>query len=469
MSDRKFDWLRIVLLALAVAGLLVSGQISEEGRGRETESAPGADLRRRLLTATVLNSPYAKAIQMPPFPVPVPTAAVGMAYFLVLGVWLLLVGRLPGRLQHVWAIPSLIGLVGLLAAAAMIYVMGWVLKAWCGLCLLTHGIDLLLVLGIWILWLAGRQSAPAAEPSAAQPLAAAGSSLWKIPALALLAGLAVGLAQLRSAQTSEAVGMVNLANMQYDHVTNDDQYRKFLFDKAKPIEIPIDADDPVSGPADARHTLVIFADFQCSHCAEFSTLVPKIQKSLGQPMRVVFKYFPLSSKCNPGRPALKIDTFEPGCTAAAAAEAARQLGGNDVFWKAHELLFQGHDRIPTVKYDVLARYLGLDPDAFDSLRNDPKAMDHVRKVAAEGARIGVRTTPAIFLDGRRIEAPWKNMYSKEQRKRVVDVPQTIMYWKALLAWSDRANAVASQPAATQPAAATQPVEAPATRTPSSQE
>ena len=407
----------------------------------------------------VLNSPFAKAIQLPPYAVPVPTVAVGMAYFLFLGVWLLLVGRLPGRLHHAWAIPSLIGLCGLLASGGMVYVMARVLHAWCGLCLLVQAVDLVLVLGIWILWLAGGRTAPAAEPSlASSPADSAGSQLWKIPAMALLAGLAVGLAQLRSAQTSEAVGMVSLAQVEYDYITNDDQYRKFVFDKARKVEIPIDADDPTSGPADARHTLVIFADFQCSHCAEFATLVPKIQNKLPEPMRVVFKYFPLSSKCNPSRPPLDLDLFEPGCTAAAAAEAAREMGGNDAFWKAHEVLLKGHDRIPSVKYDILAKYLGLDPATFDRLRNDPKAMDRVRKVAAEGARAGVRTTPAVFLDGRRIEAPWKNTYDSQQRKRVVDVNQTIAYWKNLLAWSDRA-AASQQATASQPAGTTQPVRA----------
>ena len=425
MSDRTFDWFRILLLALAVAGLLVSGQIVNKSEGGKLASYMEWTCGGQFSCDKVLASPFAKVIQLPPYQVPVSTAAVGMAYFMVLGIWLLLVGRLPGRLHHAWVIPSLIGLGGLLATAAMIYVMGWVLKTWCGLCLLTHAIDLLLVLGIWRLWSAGGKAAPAEEPPLASPPAEspAGSPFWKIPAMALLVAMAIGLAQLRSAQTSEAVGMVSLAQIEYDQVTNDDQYRKFLFDKARKVEIPIDAADPTSGPVDARHTLVIFGDFQCPHCAEFASLVPNIQKSLGDPMRVVFKYFPLSSKCNPGRPAIKgPDFFEAGCTAAAAAEAARQMGGNDTFWKAHETLFKGHDRLQTTHYNVLAESLGLDPQAFDRLRNDPAVMNHVREVAAEGAKVGVLTTPAIFLDGRRIEAPWKNTFDRQKRKRVVDLP-----------------------------------------------
>ncbi len=449
MSDRRFDWLRIALLALAVAGLLVAGMIERKSEGQKLPSFMAWTCGGLFDCDKVLASPFAKPFYLPPFEVPVSTAAVGKAYFMVLGVWLLLVGRLPGRLHHAWAIPSLVGLGGVLCSALMIYVLARVLHAWCGLCLLTHAIDLALVLGIWVLWFAGRTLPETIDPAAQAAVAPVASQMWKIPALALLAGLAVGLAQLRTSQTSEAVWMVTLAGQEYDYVTNDDEYRKFLFDKAKKFQIPIDADDPASGPPNAPHTLVIFADFQCPHCAEFATLVPKIQKSLNDPMRVVFKYFPLSHKCNPGRPAVAgFDPYEVGCDVAAAAEAARELGGNEAFWKAHDMLLAGHTRLRGLKYQGLAKELGLDPEAFDRLRQDPKVMERVRQDGAEGGKVGVRTTPAIFLDGRRIETPWKNTYSREQKKRAMDVQQSILYWKKLLAWSAQADAAATRPATT---------------------
>jgi protein-disulfide isomerase/uncharacterized membrane protein len=447
VSDRRFDWLRIVSLALAVAGLLVAGMIERKSEGQKLPSFMAWTCGGALDCDKVLASPFAKPFYLPPFEVPISLAAIGKAYFMALGVWLLLVGRLPGRLHHAWAIPSLMGLGGVLGSVAMIYILARVLRAWCGLCLLTHAIDLALVLGIWILWIAGRKAVAPVEPAAQAAVAPTGSHLWKIPTLALLAGLAAGLAQLRTSQTAEAVRMVALAGREYDAVTNDDEYRKFLFDKAKKVEIPIDPDDPASGPADAPHTLVIFADFQCPHCAEFASLVPKIQKALNDPMRVVFKYFPLSHKCNPGRPALVgFDPYDIGCDVAAAAEAARQLGGNEAFWKAHDLLLADHNRLRGLKYQGLAKELGLDPEAFDRLRQDPKVMEHVRRAATQGAKVGVWTTPAIFLDGRRIQTPWKNTYSRETQKRVMDVQQSILYWKKLLTWSALAEAPATRPA-----------------------
>ncbi len=471
MSNRTFDWLRITLLALAVAGLLVSGQIVKKSEGEKLPNYMAWTCDGAMDCNKVLASPYAKPLQLPPYDLPISLGAIGMAYFTVLGTWLLLVGRLPRPLHHVWVIPALLGLGGLLGSVAMVYIMGKILHAWCGLCLLIHAIDLPLAMGIWVLWLAGGTRQRSSEPLPGEaPPAPMRSQIWKIPAMALLVGIAIGLAQLRSAQTAEAMNQLQAAAMLYDNVTNNDDYRKFLFARAKPVEIPIDADDPVSGPAEARHTLVVFGDFQCPHCADFAALVPQIQKNLDQPMRVVFKYFPLSSKCNPARPVVGgLDAFEQGCTAAAAAEAARRLGGNDAFWKAHDMIYQGHDRLRSLKYDQLAKYLGLDLTECDRLRNDPRIMDHIRRVAAEGAKIGVRTTPAIFLDGRRIEAPWKNKYDNQQRKRVVDTAATILYWKNLLTWTERAETraasqpTASQPAQAEPSAASHPAQAPATR------
>ncbi len=482
MSDRRFDWIRIVCLALAVAGLLLGNWLVqiEAGRAQAPEWACGGPRDCHI----VLASPYSKMFQLPPFPVPISTGAMGMAYFMVLGVWLLLVGRLPGRLHHTWAAPALIGLGGALGSLSMIYVMGWILEAWCGLCLFTHLANFPLVAGVWLLWIAGRPSrAPGAGPVgqtvAAEALLTAGAGgstsgggaaettseqiaepdddpaipangTWKIPAMALLAGLAVGLALLRASQTSEAIKMVDTAAMQYDYVTNDDAYRKYLFLKSEKVDIPIGPHDPTLGPADAEHTLVVFSDFDCSHCAEFAALVPKIQQGQSEPIRVVYKYFPLSAACNPTRPNLPgMDAYENSCEAALAAEAARRLGGDEAFWKAHDLLFAARHRLGSVDYGAMAVSLGLDPQAFDRLRHDADVMARVRQTGIEGASVGVRSTPAIFLDGRRIQAPWKNSYDRQLHRRRMNVPQTLEYWKHLLQWSQEAQA---------PAPATQPAE-----------
>ncbi len=190
MSDRRFDWLRIVLLALAVAGLLLSGQLVRMHAGEKVaDSLDWACGGVKHTCQTVLQSGFARLMIFPPRPVPV--AAVGMGYFTFLGLWLLMTGRLPGRLHQAWSIPSIVGLLGLAASGFMVYLMAGVLKAWCGFCLATHIVNLPLVLGIWILWLKG-QAAAVPRPGAELPAVAEGGPAAPAPVVEPAPATAMG-------------------------------------------------------------------------------------------------------------------------------------------------------------------------------------------------------------------------------------------------------------------------------------
>ena len=103
---------------------------------------------------------------------------------------------------------------------------------------------------------------------------------------------------------------------------------------------------PFVDVADAAHTVVVFGDFQCPACAIFETnlngwVVPTAEKSYGG-VKVVFKHWPLSPACNKhtGR-----DAHPKACIAARAAEAARIVGGDEAFWKMHDLLFASREAL----------------------------------------------------------------------------------------------------------------------------
>ncbi len=367
MSDRAFDWLRIVLLALAVAGLLLSGQLVRMHAGEKVaDSLDWACGGLKHTCETVLQSGFARLMIFPPRPVPV--AAVGMGYFTFLGLWLLMTGRLPGRLHHAWVVPSVVGLFGLAASGFMIYLMGAVLKTWCGFCLATHIVNLPLVLGIWILWTKGAVG-PAAEAAVELPAAPEGerlptgqpapsmaaAQLWKIPVLVVIAGVAIAIAQVRQTQTTDAVKSLEAESAALD---------RLAFNDAKKVDIPVGPEDPVLGPEGARHTVVIYSDFQCPYCGSFAPMFEEVQKALSMnrdiskaPFRIVFKHYPLNPDCNAGRRALLAGNTKNehphACEAAAAAEAARRLGGNEAFWKMHDALYKNQARLGQVPYRQL--------------------------------------------------------------------------------------------------------------------
>jgi protein-disulfide isomerase/uncharacterized membrane protein len=459
LTDRRFDWLRVVLLALAVAGILVSTVLVRmSAGGRAPNFLEWACGGKEFNCTDVLRSNYARLVILPPRPIPL--AAVGTAYFTFLGLWLLMIGRMPGRLQNAWAVPSCLGLLGLAASGLMVYLMVKVVKTWCGLCLLTHAINFPLVIGIWILWLIPGPT------DLTEPRPGARTQLWRLPVLAIIAGAAIGLAQLRDVQTAEAVKALQ---------TESETADRIAYGYARRYDIPVGPDDPVRGPASAAHTVVVFSDFQCPYCGRFAPLLHYVQQSLSPgndisraPFKIVWKHYPLNPDCNPGRKALmqafpKAKTeHEYACDAAAAAEAARLLGGNDAFWKMHDLLFAGQSQFSRHPYKQFASQIGLDPDQFEKVRKDPATLQRVTQDAILGNRLGVRTTPTVFLDGRRVDRPVRTNVHTQVRA------DTVEHWRNLLRWATIAPRAADggasyddvfqsllQAAATRPAAATQ--------------
>lgn len=464
MSKRTFDWLRLLLLALAVAGLLLSMVLVRMHSGESVSDTIAWMCGGPKDCNKVVRGPFSELTIFPPRPIPI--ATIGMAYFTVLGAWLLMVGRLPGKLHRMWAIAALIGLAGLAGSGWMIYIMAVKIEAWCRACLATHAINLPLVLGIWTLWLAG--SRKTSDDQAEEAAAGNAGYAWKVPLLAVLAGLAVGLAQVREAQTISALRAAEQEANRYDLA---------MLQQATPVEIPIGPDDPVLGPPNAPHTVVVFSDFQCPACTRFAYVIGKVQQQLAAsqaaragktgspaellayaPFKIVFKHFPLNSDCNPYyRPTLVDLKHAYACDAAAAAEAARLLGGDEAFWKMHDLLFANRAMLAKNPYRALAQQVGLDPDRFDEVRKAPETLARVQADAAQAKAVGVASTPSIFLDGRRVERSVRVFDTQDPLGRSVELWRQLLVYSSSLSRRERmTRAAGSQPdgAATQPAGST---------------
>lgn len=150
-------------------------------------------------------------------------------------------------------------------------------------------------------------------------------------------------------------------------------------------EIPIDADDPVFGPADAPITIVEFADFQCPYCVRhFEQTYPLILEQYGEQVRFVFKNYPLRS-------------IHPDADAAAqAAECAQEQG---MFWEYHDLLFGGALGLGREAYAGYADQLGLDTDALLACLDEGRYAESVERDYALGQQLGVSSTPTFFING----------------------------------------------------------------------
>jgi protein-disulfide isomerase/uncharacterized membrane protein len=174
-----------------------------------------------------------------------------------------------------------------------------------------------------------------------------------------------------------------------------DFYRWYLSQPL--VEVPLDATRNTRGSADAPVTIVEFSDFECGHCGAFHRSLDDVLRRMGPEVRVVFRHFPLDSACNPK---VTGSVHPSACLAAVAAECAADQGK---FWQYHNVLFANQQELGRAFLIQYAARLGMDVARFTECLGGADAQARVREDAAEGARLGIDSTPTIFINGRKIK------------------------------------------------------------------
>jgi protein-disulfide isomerase len=152
------------------------------------------------------------------------------------------------------------------------------------------------------------------------------------------------------------------------------------------------ANAPVLGDPKAPITLVEFSDFECPVCRGLHDalrgLLPKYRQ-----VKVIFKDFPL-------------DTIHPWARTAALAGRCAYHQDPKAFWKVYDLIYDNQDLISaSTAWDKMldfAARAGLNADTFKSCMASPQAAAELDASFANGQLLEVRSTPTIFVNGRRI-------------------------------------------------------------------
>ncbi len=156
---------------------------------------------------------------------------------------------------------------------------------------------------------------------------------------------------------------------------------------------------PVLGDPKAPITLVEYSDFQCPVCRTLHDALRGMLPNYPQ-VKVVFKDFPL-------------ETLHPWARTAALAGRCAYQQDPKAFWKMYDLIYDNQDLIsaPNVYDKVMdfAGQAGLNKDAFKACLSGPQAAAEVDANVANGNKLDVRSTPTIFVNGRRIVGPDTHM------------------------------------------------------------
>ena len=153
----------------------------------------------------------------------------------------------------------------------------------------------------------------------------------------------------------------------------------------------------VRGNPNAPVTLEEFGDFQCPPCGSFASFGEELLKEYDSRLRIVFRNFPL-----PGH--------EHAREAALAAEAAGLQGH---FWEMHDVLYREQvfwSYSPNARelFESYAGTIGLNLDQFKKDIDSEKVRERVDSDHALGDSLGIKVTPALYINDQPLDAKEKN-------------------------------------------------------------
>ena len=151
---------------------------------------------------------------------------------------------------------------------------------------------------------------------------------------------------------------------------------------------PVHAGDHVRGAPGADLELVMYGDFECPYCAAAQGILARVEKRLGDRLRLVFRHFPL-------------DGVHPNARQAAAASEA--AAAQEAFWAMHDALYASRGHLAEADLEQRARELGLDAERLAGEVRDGAHAARVEHDLATGRSSGVTGTPAFFANGVRVE------------------------------------------------------------------
>lgn len=329
----------------------------------------------------------------------VPTSLLGMAFFLFLAVWFLLVNPYAdGGLGLQWLTGFLL-IGGALGSLALLLIMFTTTANWCPLCALAHACN-----GVIVLCAYGchrlSHRIDANKSAASLDWASLAASLrrrlvWTAAAMGMALPV-VCWAYYQAEAASRTQWRKHLDCRQALAAVQEDSDLLMHEYLSQPVhEIPL-RDPPVGsveGWHDSHVHVLIFTDYTCSACKCFEEQrAAFIDAALGPEAMVDIRHFPRLREG--GAEALRGVTPE-----SLVAESLRRALGPIAFQQLQKELYRG-----SVSTEFALEVSGgsATRDTMQQYRDDIQTRRAVEADIQLGLSLGVDATPTVFLDGRRV-------------------------------------------------------------------
>ena len=123
------------------------------------------------------------------------------------------------------------------------------------------------------------------------------------------------------------------------------------------------------------------------YCKRLGSLLDQVVEKYPQQVKIAYKHFPVRS-------------HKYAETAARAALAAEKQGK---FWPFHDKLYDNYNKLNDEKVREIAKELKLDMAKFEKDWKDTGIATTVKSDMSEGSRIGVRSVPTVFINGKQVK------------------------------------------------------------------
>ena len=154
--------------------------------------------------------------------------------------------------------------------------------------------------------------------------------------------------------------------------------------KLDPLLYPDEATDHIHGPASAPVAVIEYGDFECPVCCQAHGALEVLLAHFGQRMCYVFRHYPMR---------------EAHPHAELAAEAAEAAAAQGKFWPMQGLLFEHQQHLDERRLLECATKAGLDLRRYRKEMRDRIYLQRVQEHMEGGRHLGLRSTPAFFVNG----------------------------------------------------------------------
>ena len=195
-----------------------------------------------------------------------------------------------------------------------------------------------------------------------------------IPGSIIIAGLVIGGALYIGMSANSNGARPSLQGAAIENTGNLEKMR------------PVEAADHIRGDRNAPVKIVEYSDTECPFCKRFHETMNQIMSEYGESGKVawVYRHFPLDALHT------KADKE------AEALECAGELGGNEVFWRYADRLFEvtpSNDGLDEAELPRIAQFVELDVKKFNACLSSGKYAEHVEEDTQNAQATGGNGTP----------------------------------------------------------------------------